>query len=115
MDKDFKEIEWLAGENTEFSAKLTCWFDEEDCDWGGRVLFDNNEFNWPVSFNADDEINMYEGWPFPGRKTSGTHLLNLLNHYHEEIVAFIKRMRQQGANEVVQQQLEDNLKSGNHE
>ncbi len=114
-EKQFKEIEWTTGEGTEFSAKLKGFYDEEDNDWGGYVLFDDNAYNWPVSFNADDVISMYEGWAFPGRKTSGTYLLNLLHHYHEEIVAFIQRMRQQSRDEITDQVLEDALKSDNHE
>lgn len=110
-----KQIEWTTGEGTEFSAKLQGFYDENENDWGGHVLFDDNTYNWPVSFNADGVINMYEGWAFPGRKTSGTHLLNLLNHYHEEIVAFIQRMRQQGIDSIAVQQLEDDLKSDYHE
>lgn len=87
----FEPIFIKIGEG-EFSATMAAIPDNEECDWGGYIKFDNDEYNWPVSFHGD-KVDMYEAWFYGARKSSGTHLLNLLDSWHGEIVAFIQRMK----------------------
>lgn len=95
----FEEFSWRAGEGTPFAATLTCTpiGDEETGSlWQGRVLFDNHNLNWTHKLPKYDgsEFVIYDDWVYPHIKSGGTHLMNLLNKWHGEIVELITRIRQ---------------------
>jgi hypothetical protein len=94
----FEEFSWRAGEGTPFAATLTCTpigDDETGSLWAGRILFDNNNLNWARKLPKYDggDFVMYEDWLYPHEKSGGTHLMNLLDKWHGEIVELFERVR----------------------
>lgn len=96
-----EEFSWRVAEDTEFAATLTCIpFDEYDeCysnQWQGRIKFDNDAYNFPEEVGTYEDgkpFIMVNDWQYPGIKSGGTHLMNLLMNWHGQIVALFKRIR----------------------
>lgn len=102
---ELEEFSIRVGEDTEFPALLTCT-PNEDNNWMGFVHFDNDLYNWPTSFsgyNGGAATTIYKDWKYPREVAGGTYLMNLLEDWHKDIVAFIQRIRKDMA--VRQEQL----------
>lgn len=92
----FEEFSMRHGEGTPFAATLTCIpiGDEETGSlWRGYVKFDNQQLNWHSELPSYDggTVVLYTDWVYPQEKSGGTHLMNLLENWHGDIVDLFHR------------------------
>lgn len=95
---DMEEFSFRVGEGTVYAATATCLpFEEEVYDsieWMGYLKFDDNRFNLKSLMTNYDgqEVAVFDDWKFPGTKSGGTYLANLLTLWHSQFVELFKAL-----------------------
>lgn len=90
----FVESRERIGDGTPFAATLYIIpiADESGgVEWMGRIQFDENRLNFEhrMSILNDEPHIFYTDWVFPGAKSSGAHMYNLLRLWYTQICALL--------------------------
>lgn len=98
---EMQEFSIRIGEGGQYAATLTCLPMESDQDlvWQGSIKFDNDILNFPVIFPHYDGIGsstMYNEWVYHRQTSGGTHLMNLLEGWWEDVTALFERVKSLG-------------------